>query len=60
MRSVSPGRTGMGTTLSANPMQFACLVATLSEVMTPAKNYAHMEKLAERLAARPGQGHRPA
>ena len=24
----------MGTTLSANPMQFACLVATLSEVMT--------------------------
>ncbi|MFN3994381.1 MAG: aspartate aminotransferase family protein [Tabrizicola flagellatus] len=45
-----PGRTGMGTTLSANPMQFACLVATLSEVMTP-ENYAHMEKLAERLSA---------
>ncbi|RYI35697.1 MAG: aspartate aminotransferase family protein [Acetobacteraceae bacterium] len=44
-----PGRTGMGTTLSANPMQFACLVATLGEVMTPA-NYAHMEKLAERLS----------
>jgi glutamate-1-semialdehyde 2,1-aminomutase len=44
-----PGRTGMGTTLSANPMQFACLVATLDKVMTPA-NYAHMEKLAERLA----------
>ena len=44
-----PGRTGMGTTLSANPMQFACLVATLSEVMTP-DNYAHMEKLAERLS----------
>jgi glutamate-1-semialdehyde 2,1-aminomutase len=39
----------MGTTLSANPMQFACLKATLGEVMT-AKNYAHMEKLAERLA----------
>jgi glutamate-1-semialdehyde 2,1-aminomutase len=39
----------MGTTLSANPMQFACLKATLSQVMT-AKNYAHMEKLAERLA----------
>jgi glutamate-1-semialdehyde 2,1-aminomutase len=39
----------MGTTLSANPMQFACLVATLSRVMTP-ENYAHMEKLAERLA----------
>ncbi|MES2916376.1 MAG: aspartate aminotransferase family protein [Pseudomonadota bacterium] len=45
-----PGRTGMGTTLSANPMQFACLVANLSEVMTP-ENYAHMEKLAERLSS---------
>lgn len=44
-----PGRTGMGTTLSANPMQFACLVATLGQVMTP-ENYAHMEKLAERLS----------
>ncbi|NJS38939.1 MAG: aspartate aminotransferase family protein [Rhodobacteraceae bacterium] len=43
------GRSGMGTTLSANPMQFACLVATLGEVMTPA-NYANMEKLAERLS----------
>ena len=32
----------MGTTLSANPMQFACLKATLADVMT-AKNYAHME-----------------
>ncbi len=29
------GHSGMGTTLSANPMQFACLRATLSEVMTP-------------------------
>lgn len=45
----APGHSGMGTTLSANPMQFACLRATLSEVMT-AKNYNHMEKLAERLA----------
>lgn len=44
------GHSGMGTTLSANPMQFACLKATLSEVMTPAA-YAHMEKLAERLSA---------
>lgn len=44
------GHSGMGTTLSANPMQFACLVATLSEVMTPA-SYAHMEKLAVRLEA---------
>jgi glutamate-1-semialdehyde 2,1-aminomutase len=43
------GHSGMGTTLSANPMQFACLKATLGEVMT-AKNYTHMEKLAERLA----------
>ncbi len=43
------GRTGMGTTLSANPMQFACLAATLSDVMTPA-NYAHMERLADRLS----------
>ncbi|MGV8985842.1 MAG: aspartate aminotransferase family protein [Cypionkella sp.] len=42
------GHSGMGTTLSANPMQFACLRATLSEVMTP-KAYDHMEKLAKRL-----------
>lgn len=45
----APGHSGMGTTLSANPLQFVCLKATLAEVMT-AKNYAHMEKLAERLA----------
>jgi len=44
------GHSGMGTTLSANPVQFACLRATLAEVMT-AKNYDHMEKLAERLSA---------
>jgi glutamate-1-semialdehyde 2,1-aminomutase len=43
------GHSGMGTTLSANPMQFACLKATLAEVMTP-KNYAHMEALAARLS----------
>lgn len=43
------GHSGMGTTLSANPMQFACLTATLSEVMTK-DNYAHMEAGAERLA----------
>ncbi len=42
------GHSGMGTTLSANPMQFACLRATLSEVMTD-KAYAHMEKRAARL-----------
>ena len=44
----APGHSGMGTTLSANPMQFACLRATLAEVMTP-KAYAHMDKLAKRL-----------
>jgi len=43
------GHSGMGTTLSANPMQFACLVATLAEVMTP-KAHARMEKGAARLA----------
>lgn len=42
------GHSGMGTTLSANPLQFACLRATLSQVMT-AEAYAHMETLAERL-----------
>ena len=45
-----PGHSGMGTTLSANPMQFACLVATLSEVMTK-EAYTHMEEGAVRLAA---------
>lgn len=44
------GHSGMGTTLSANPMQFACLRANLAEVMT-AKSYAHMEKGAARLQA---------
>jgi glutamate-1-semialdehyde 2,1-aminomutase len=44
------GHSGMGTTLSANPMQCACLRATLSEVMTK-DNYAHMEALAARLCA---------
>ena len=44
------GHSGMGTTLSANPLQFAALVATLREVMTPA-NYARMEAGAARLCA---------
>lgn len=44
------GHSGMGTTLSANPMQFACLEATLAEVMTEA-SYAKMEHGAARLAA---------
>jgi glutamate-1-semialdehyde 2,1-aminomutase len=42
------GHSGMGTTLSANPLQFAALRATLADVMT-AEAYAHMEALAERL-----------
>ncbi len=42
------GHSGMGTTLSANPMQFACLRANLSEVMTE-KNYKKMERGAGRL-----------
>lgn len=45
-----PGHSGMGTTLSANPLQFACLRASLGEVMTPA-NYARMERGAARLEA---------
>jgi glutamate-1-semialdehyde 2,1-aminomutase len=46
----SSGHSGMGTTLSANPMQFACLAATLSQVMTE-PNYARMERGAARLQA---------
>jgi glutamate-1-semialdehyde 2,1-aminomutase len=46
----APGHSGMGTTLSANPLQFAAMRATLEHVMT-AKNYAHMEKLAAKLEA---------
>ncbi len=45
-----PGHSGMGTTLSANPLQFAAMRATLENVMT-AKNYAQMERLAARLEA---------
>lgn len=45
-----PGYSGMGTTLSANPLQFATMRATLEEVMTDA-NYAHMDALAARLEA---------
>lgn len=50
----APGHSGMGTTLSANPMQMACLVATLSEVMT-AGAYEKMEKGAARLASGLGE-----
>jgi glutamate-1-semialdehyde 2,1-aminomutase len=44
-KSREPGYSGLGTTLSANPMQFAAMRACLSEIMTKG-NYAHMEKLA--------------
>jgi len=44
----APGHSGMGTTLSANPLQFAAMRATLEQVMT-AENYRHMERLAARL-----------
>jgi glutamate-1-semialdehyde 2,1-aminomutase len=43
-----PGHSGMGTTLAGNPMQFACLEATLSEVATE-EAFAHMETGAARL-----------
>lgn len=43
-----PGYSGMGTTLSANPLQFATMRAVLEDVMT-AENYAHMERLAAHL-----------
>ena len=45
-----PGHSGMGTTLSGNPLQFAALRANLAQVMTRAA-YAHMEKRAVRLEA---------
>lgn len=48
-RSRPAGYSGIGTTLSANPLQFAAMKATLTEVMTP-ENYRHMDRLAERLA----------
>jgi glutamate-1-semialdehyde 2,1-aminomutase len=43
-----PGYSGMGTTLSANPLQFAAMRATLDAVMTD-EAYDHMERLAARL-----------
>jgi glutamate-1-semialdehyde 2,1-aminomutase len=49
-RTKEPGYSGMGTTLSANPLQFAAMRATLEEVMT-AQNHARMERLAARLEA---------
>jgi glutamate-1-semialdehyde 2,1-aminomutase len=46
----SPGHSGMGTTLSANALSIAAMRATLEHVMTDSA-YAHMERLAARLAA---------
>ena len=42
------GHSGMGTTLSGNPLQFAALKATLGKVMTAAA-YGHMEAGAHHL-----------
>ncbi|HWK64749.1 MAG TPA: aspartate aminotransferase family protein [Rhizobiaceae bacterium] len=47
-RTKEPGYSGMGTTLSGNPLQFAAMRATLEGVMTDV-NYAHMDRLADRL-----------
>ena len=47
-KSRPAGHSGMGTTLSASPLQFAAMRACLSEVMTKG-NYAHMETLADEL-----------
>ena len=44
-----PGHSGIGTTLTANPLTLAALRANLAEVMTPAA-YARMLPLAETLA----------
>ncbi|MDX8496662.1 aspartate aminotransferase family protein [Mesorhizobium sp. VK22B] len=49
-RTKEPGYSGMGTTLSANPLQFAAMRATLEEVMTD-EAYVHMDRLARRLDA---------
>jgi glutamate-1-semialdehyde 2,1-aminomutase len=49
-RTREPGHSGMGTTLSANPLQFAAMRATLEEMMTE-ETYARMDELASRLEA---------
>ncbi|RVD42931.1 aminotransferase class III-fold pyridoxal phosphate-dependent enzyme, partial [Mesorhizobium sp. M4B.F.Ca.ET.019.03.1.1] len=49
-RTKEPGYSGMGTTLSANPLQFATMRAALEQVMTEAA-YARMDRLARRLDA---------
>jgi glutamate-1-semialdehyde 2,1-aminomutase len=52
-RARPPGHSGLGTTLSANPLCLAALLACLREVMTPAA-YQHMDHLAGELAKRIG------
>jgi glutamate-1-semialdehyde 2,1-aminomutase len=47
--SVPHGHSGIGTTLSANPLQLHAMRANLEQVMTDAA-YAHMIPLAESLA----------
>jgi glutamate-1-semialdehyde 2,1-aminomutase len=49
MAAKPAGYSGIGTTLSGNPLQFAAMRACLTEVMTDAA-YAHMDELAGRLA----------
>jgi glutamate-1-semialdehyde 2,1-aminomutase len=43
------GHSGMGTTLSANPLALACLEASIDELMTPA-NYQLMHETASYLS----------
>ncbi|MET0280080.1 MAG: transaminase [Steroidobacteraceae bacterium] len=45
----APGHSGIGTTLSANPLAVAALCASLKDVITTA-SHAHMEEGAARLA----------
>jgi glutamate-1-semialdehyde 2,1-aminomutase len=47
--SIAHGHSGIGTTLSANPLQLHAMRANLEQVMTEGA-YAHMIPLAERLA----------
>jgi glutamate-1-semialdehyde 2,1-aminomutase len=48
-KAAGPGYSGMGTTLSANVLQFKAMRANLEEVMTP-EAYQHMLPLSEKLA----------
>lgn len=48
--ALPPGHSGIGTTLSANALAMAAMMAMLRDVMTK-EAYAHMSALAERLVA---------